>query len=104
MSKTWTRTEIIQCIKQDLLLDRLQLGSSGVALSDIGDDTPLLDGGLGLDSVDVLDLLVSAERTFGFKAPDPDRVFLEQTCRSVSTLTDFVMSKLDSTTVQAHAG
>jgi acyl carrier protein len=93
-TKTWTRDEVSQFVKQDLLLDRLQLGSSGVSLQDIKDDTQLLDDGLALDSVDALDLFVAVEKTFGIKAPDTDREFLEKTCKDVQSLVSFIMDNM----------
>lgn len=93
-TKTWTRDEVSHFVKQDLLLDRLQLGSSGVALQDLKDDTQLLDEGLALDSVDALDLFVSVEKTFGIKAPDTDRAFLEKTCKDVQSLVSWIMENL----------
>ncbi len=93
MSKTWSRDDIAQYIKQDLLIDRLQLGG-GLKAQEIGDDMPLLDDGLALDSVDALDLVVSLEKAFGIKSPDPDRAFLERHCKNVAALTDYVQSQL----------
>lgn len=93
-TKTWTRDEVSQFVKQDLLLDRLQLGSSGVRLQDIDDDTLLLDEGLALDSVDALDLFVAVEKTFGIKAPDTDRDFLEATCKNVGSLVSYIVDNM----------
>jgi acyl carrier protein len=97
-TKTWTRDEVSQFVKQDLLLDRLQLGSSGVRAEDIQDDTLLLDEGLALDSVDALDLFVAVEKTFGIKAPDTNREFLEATCKDVQSLVSFIMENMRAPT------
>jgi acyl carrier protein len=57
----------------------------------IGDDTPLFGEGLGLDSIDVLELVLELERSFGVTIGD------EQTgmkvLRSVDTISAFVMSQ-----------
>ena len=45
-----------------LLVDALRL--EGIAPSDIADDTPLFGEGLGLDSVDALELVVALEKEF----------------------------------------
>jgi len=59
-----------------------------ISWDEIGDDMPLFDGGLGLDSIDVLELVLEIERQFGVSIPD------EQTgmkvLRSVSTIAKFV--------------
>jgi acyl carrier protein len=61
-----------------------------IAWEEIGDDTPLFDGGLGLDSIDVLELVLEIERQFGVSITD------EQTgmkvLRSVNTIAEFVRS------------
>ena len=36
-----------------------------IAWEEIGDATPLFEGGLGLDSIDVLELVLEVERSFG---------------------------------------
>mgnify|MGYP001172892718 CR=1 FL=1 len=59
-----------------------------IAATEIGDETPLFDGGLGLDSIDVLELVLEIERSFGVSIGD------EQTgtkvLRSVETIADFI--------------
>ncbi len=55
---------------------------------DIDDDGPLFGEGLGLDSIDALELVVALEKTYGAVIPDSEvgkRVF-----RSVNTLAKFV--------------
>jgi acyl carrier protein len=58
---------------------------------EIGDATPLFGEGLGLDSIDVLELVLELERTFGVSITD------EQTgntvLRSVDTIADFIVSE-----------
>lgn len=40
---------------------------------EISDDAPLFGpGGLGLDSVDALQIVVALDKTYGFKIPDPE--------------------------------
>ncbi len=57
----------------------------------IGDDTPLFGEGLGLDSIDVLELVLELERSFGVTIGD------EQTgmkvLRSVETIAAFVLAQ-----------
>lgn len=95
MSREWTRDEVIDFVKKELLLERLDLANTGVTLDDIKDDTPLLHEGLAIDSVDALDLLVEIEKTFGVKFPDMGPSFIERTCKSVQTLTDVIVTSLE---------
>jgi acyl carrier protein len=61
-----------------------------IAPSEIGDDQPLVDpaAGLGLDSIDVLELVVGLEKSFGVTIPDRDTG--QRVLRSVSTIAEFV--------------
>ena len=54
--------------------------------SEIKDDAPLFDKekGLGLDSIDVLEIVVNIEKTFGVQIPD--RETGEKVLQSVNTL------------------
>lgn len=52
-----------------LVRDEVEVGPD---LSDLGPDTPLFDGGLGLDSFAVVELITSIERRFGIQFSDAD--------------------------------
>jgi len=53
-----------------MLVENLMLQ---VTPEQIGDDQPLFGpGGLGLDSVDALQLVVALEKNYGLKIPDPE--------------------------------
>jgi acyl carrier protein len=56
--------------------------------SEIKDDWPLFDKtkGLGLDSIDVLEIVVNIEKTFGVQIPD--RETGEKVLQSVDTIVD----------------
>ena len=43
-----------------------------ITADEIGDDVPLFAGGLGLDSIDVLELVLELERAFGASITDED--------------------------------
>jgi acyl carrier protein len=90
----WTRDQIANYIKTDLLLEQLRLADTGMTIANIQDDTPLLDGGLSIDSVDALDLLVGVEKKFGLILPDLDKTFLETTCADVGSLIAYVQAEL----------
>jgi acyl carrier protein len=64
-----------------------------VTAAEIGDDTPLFGpGGLGLDSVDALQLVVGLDKTFGLKIADPAAA--KQILQSVNTITEAVRQKM----------
>jgi acyl carrier protein len=74
-------TELKQRIKQ-LLVENLMLQ---ITADEIGDDQPLFGaGGLGLDSVDALQLVVALDKTFGVKIPDPASA--KQVLQSVNSI------------------
>lgn len=56
----------------------------------IGDDQPLFDPekGLGLDSIDVLEIVVNVEKAFGVTIPDKETG--QQVLQSVNTLAAFI--------------
>ena len=60
--------------------------------SSIRDDQPLFDAekGLGLDSIDVLEIVVNVEKGFGVTIPD--RETGQRVLQSVNTLVDFIRS------------
>jgi acyl carrier protein len=55
---------------------------------DIGDETPLFDEGLGLDSIDVLELVLELERSFGVTIADQDTGV--KVLRTVDTIAGYV--------------
>jgi acyl carrier protein len=69
-----------------LIIETLKLEE--IAPEDIEDDGPLFGDGLGLDSIDALELVVTLEKTYGVVILDSEvgkRVF-----RSVNTLAQFI--------------
>ena len=68
------------------------LNLPGVNPADIDDEAPLFGAGLGLDSVDALELVVALEKAYGIQVADDQigrKVFA-----SARTLTDFVNERL----------
>ena len=64
-----------------------------ITAAEIGDDTPLFGpGGLGLDSVDALQLVVGLDKTFGVKIADPAAA--KQILQSVNTIAEAVRQKM----------
>jgi acyl carrier protein len=76
-------------IKQ-LLVENLMLQ---ITAAEIGDETPLFGpGGLGLDSVDALQIVVALDKNFGLKIPDPAAA--KQILQNVNTITEAVQQKM----------
>lgn len=48
-----------------------QLNLEDMEPADIGNDEPLFGDGLGLDSIDALELIVLLEKDYGIKLTDP---------------------------------
>lgn len=65
-----------------------QLNLQEVKPEDIGDDAPLFKDGLGLDSIDALELIVLLQQHYGIRVANPDdgpRIF-----QSVRTIAQFI--------------
>jgi acyl carrier protein len=80
-------------IKQQLKLIIIQ----GLRITDRGpeslqDDAPLLDGDLGIDSIDILQLVLEIERHFGIKLVDGE--FDKMDWESINTLAAIVEAKV----------
>jgi acyl carrier protein len=78
---TALRLEIKQLMVEHLMLQ--------IPASQIPDDQPLFGpGGLGLDSVDALQLVVALDKHFGLKITDPDQA--REILRDATTIADAV--------------
>ena len=78
--------DLIEKIKQ-LIIQRLKL--SDMTPEMIENDAPLFGEGLGLDSIDALELVLGLEKEFGVVIPDAEvgkRVF-----QSVRTVAEYVL-------------
>lgn len=58
--------------------------------STIVEDTPLTQGGLELDSVDILEIVINIEHRFGVKVGNAEAGKMH--FRTIGTITDFVSS------------
>ncbi|HUE85547.1 MAG TPA: phosphopantetheine-binding protein [Vicinamibacterales bacterium] len=74
------RTEIKHAIIRSLRLP--------ITVDEIGDDVPLFGEGLGLDSIDVLELVLELERSFGVAVSD--EATGARVLRTVNTIAEFV--------------
>ncbi len=72
-----------------LIIERLQL--EGMSPDDIDDAGALFGDGLGLDSIDALELVIGIEKEFGVRIQDED--VGAKAFASVNALVDFIRSK-----------
>jgi acyl carrier protein len=78
------KAEIKELMVQNLMLQ--------VTAAEIGDDVPLFrPEGLGLDSVDALQLVVTLEKNFGLKVANPQEA--REMLKSVNTIAAAVVAK-----------
>jgi acyl carrier protein len=73
-----------------LLVDALHL--EGLVPSEIADDAPLFGEGLGLDSVDALELVVALEKEFGIRIQSHE--VGREAFTSVTALAAFIEGRL----------
>jgi len=59
-----------------------------IAPDEIGDDMPLFGEGLGLDSIDALEIVLELERSFGVVVSDEEMG--QRVLRSVRTIVQFI--------------
>ena len=86
------RSDLKREIKQ-LLVSELNL--TGRDPNSIEDDAPLFGtGGLGLDSLDALQIAMLVEEKFGIRVPEGDEA--RPIFRSVSSLSDFIAAARDA--------
>lgn len=77
--------QIILKLKNDLI-EHLNL--EGVTPEQINDDEPLFGSGLGLDSIDALEIIVLVERNYGIKIKSQEAG--QTAMKSVRSLAQFI--------------
>ncbi|MFC3198931.1 phosphopantetheine-binding protein [Parapedobacter deserti] len=78
-------SELTQELKAKIIT---QLNLEDLTVDDLDDDTPLFGEGLGLDSIDALELIVMLDKSYGIKLADPKegrKVF-----ETIQTMADFI--------------
>jgi acyl carrier protein len=79
--------EELKSTLKNLIISELDL--RGKTQQDIIDDQPLFGSGLGLDSLDALQLAMAVEERFGVQVPEGDEA--KDIFASVSALAEFVL-------------
>ena len=77
--------ELIEKLKEQII-EALNL--EDVKPEDIDNDAPLFGEGLGLDSIDALELIVLIEKNYGIKLENPAQG--REILKSVNTMADFI--------------
>lgn len=77
--------EMILKLKQEIIE---VLNLEDVQPSDIDNDAPLFGEGLGLDSIDALELIVLMEKNYGIKLQDPAKG--KEIFKSVNVMADYI--------------
>jgi acyl carrier protein len=80
------KTAIVRCLRMPIKPDEIQA------------DMPLFGEGLGLDSIDALEIVLELQRTFGVVVTDEQMG--QRVLRSVRTIVDFI----DSSRVRSADG
>lgn len=78
--------ELMQKLKVQIIE---QLSLDEVTPEEIGDEDPLFGGGLGLDSIDALELIVLLDKHYQVQIPNPEdgrTIF-----HSVKSMAEFIM-------------
>ncbi len=79
----------MDALKQELkerIVNALNL--EDISIDDIQDNDPLFGDGLGLDSIDALELIVLLDKEYGIKLADPKQG--KEIFQSVETMAQFV--------------
>ncbi len=62
----------MEALKQELKAKIIEaLNLEDIAIEDINDNDPLFGDGLGLDSIDALELIVLLDKVYGIRLADP---------------------------------
>jgi acyl carrier protein len=80
-------------LKEDLKKQIIeQLNLEDITTADIADDSPLFeDAGLGLDSIDALELIVLLEKYHGIQVTKPEEG--KDAFRSINTMAEYIRNK-----------
>lgn len=88
-----TLEEIKEIIKVNILIERLEL--EDIEVDEIEDEEPLFGDGLGLDSVEALDVVAGVEAEFGINMQGLEEEEIRHNFYSVATLSAFVEKQIN---------
>ncbi|MBO7050969.1 MAG: acyl carrier protein [Bacteroidaceae bacterium] len=77
--------EMILKLKQEIIE---VLNLEDIKPEDIDNDAPLFGEGLGLDSIDALELIVLMEKNYGIKLQDPAKG--KEIFKSINVMADYI--------------
>lgn len=77
--------ELILKLKQEIIE---VLNLEDIKPEDIDNDSPLFGEGLGLDSIDALELIVLMEKNYGIKLQDPAKG--KEIFKSINVMADYI--------------
>lgn len=77
--------ELFEKLKQELIEE---LNLEEIAPADIDNDAPLFNDGLGLDSIDALEIILILERNYGIKIQNPSEG--KEIFYSIRTLAEYI--------------
>lgn len=77
--------ELIKNLKEQIIV---ALNLEDVKPEDIENDAPLFGDGLGLDSIDALELIVLIEKNYGIKLENPAQG--KEIFKSVNTMAEYI--------------
>jgi acyl carrier protein len=83
-----------------LIIERLKLEE--IAVADIDTDAPLFGEGLGLDSIDALELVIGLEKEYGVSIPDAE--VGREVFQSVRTIAQYIVDNQGKEVVVAADG
>ncbi len=72
-----------------------ELNLEGIKPEDIQDEAPLFVEGLGLDSIDALELVVLMEKYYGVRIPD--EIVGRKVLQSINTMAEYIQEETAKT-------
>ncbi|MFA8451090.1 MAG: phosphopantetheine-binding protein [Bacteroidales bacterium] len=78
-------SELKQELKEKIIE---QLNLQDINIADFSDDMPLFGEGLGLDSIDALELIVLLQQDYNIKISNPEQG--REIFQSINSLSDFI--------------
>ncbi|MBE0370477.1 hypothetical protein J8L98_19505 [Pseudoalteromonas sp. MMG013] len=82
-----TLESISTFLKQDIIVDSLEVVDS---VEEIDSNAQLVGDGLDLDSIEVLDLVVSVEKKYNFKFKDFPETVIQDKMKNINSLSQFI--------------